>query len=171
MTMKLLDDHHVVSGWAPVDVNGGLSSDYVSLKNYNRVTVLLSFGLITVGSDADIVLTASDDVAATHTVALNNYKYRKSPGTTASDTFAAEATIADSKIDLVAGGEITCDDDGCIVAIELTGADLKAAGTSYVYDCIKVAIGNPGQPVLCSCLFILSDARYAADTLPSAIID
>jgi hypothetical protein len=66
--MHFLDDHHIVNGWVHADANGGGKvSDIISLKNYNRVTIVLDFGNTTAGGDADIVLAASDDVAGTHT--------------------------------------------------------------------------------------------------------
>ena len=171
--MKFLDNHHIVNGWTVIDINGGAkASDVVSLKNWGHVAIVLDFGACTAGPDVDITVYASDDVAKTHTVALDDYTFRKSPGTTSSDTFAAEVEITDAKLDYVAGGDIEPDtDDDSIVVIELDAAQVKAAGTDYNYDCVYVSFANPGQVTLCGCKFILSEPRYAAATMPSAIVD
>ena len=171
--MNFLDNHHVVQGWVHADANGGgKASDVVSLKNFNHVTILLDFGNMTAGGDADITLLACDNVAASHTKALNNFVMRKSPGSTASDAFAAEVEITDSKIDLVAAGDVIPDtDDNCLVVIDLDGAAIRGADDDYEYDCLKVTIASPGQVTPVGCKFILSDPRYASGSMPSAIVD
>ena len=171
--MKFLDTHHIVNGWTHADVTGGATtSDIISLAKYNHVAIVLDFGNCTAGGDSDIAVVASDDVSASHTATLATLNFRKSPGTTASDTFATEVTVTDSKIDYVAAGDIVPDtDDNCIVVIELDAADVLGAGTSYVYDCLYVTFSNPGQATPVGCTFILSEPRYAGATLPSAIAD
>jgi hypothetical protein len=171
--MKLLDNVHIVNGWTHADANGaGLTSDIVSMKNYNRLTIVLDFGNTAPGGDADITISACDDVAGTHSAALNNYSMRKSPGSAADDAFAEEVAIADSKIDYVAGGEIVPNtDDNCLVVVELDGAAVRAASDTYEMDCVQVSIGSPGQSCPVGCKFILSEPRNAGATLPSAIVD
>jgi len=113
-------------------------------------------------------------VSATHSTAMNNFTYRKAAGTTGTDedVFAASATITDSKIDYVAAGEIVPDtDDDCLVVIDIDAAEVKAAGTSYNYDCVKVAMGDPGQGCPVGCKFILSQPRYAGATMATALED
>ena len=78
----------------------------------------------------DIAIQACDDVAATHTVAINNFTFRKSAATTSDDAFSAAVTITDSKLDYVVFGDIvpnTCDNS--IVVIDIDAAQVKAAGT------------------------------------------
>jgi hypothetical protein len=171
--MQFLDEHHIVNGWTHGDANGaGKVSDIVSLKNWSHVAIVLDFGNMTAGGDADIVVYACDDVAPSNVVALNNYTFRKSPGSTASDAFAAPVTITDSKIDLVAGGDIIPDtDDNSIVVIDVDAAQVLAAGTAFVYDCIKIAIPSPGQATPVGCKFVLSGPRHAAAVMASVIID
>ena len=111
-----------------------------------------------------------DDVAGTHTVAINNFTVRKSPATTADDAFAAAVTMTDSKIDFVAGGDIIPDtDDNNIVVIDIDAAQVLAAGTSYVYDCLYITVPSPGQATPVGCKFILSGPRDASSTMPTAI--
>lgn len=171
--MKFCEEHHIVNGWSHADINGaGVSSDIVSLKNFAHASIILDFGDTTAGGDADIVVRAADDVAASHSVALNNYTIRKSPGSAADDVFAAEVEIADSKIDYEAGGEIVPDtDDNCIVVIDVDAAQVKAAGNDYDYDCLYVTFGDPGQGCPVGCKIILSGPRHAGETMPSAITD
>ena len=171
--MKFLDDNHLVRGWLTANINGaGATSDIVSLKNYNHVAIVLDFGATDAAANVDIAVNACDDVAASHTAAISTLSFRKSPATTADDAFAAEVTVTDSKLDYVAGGDIIPDtDDGKFVVIELDAADVRAASSTYDMDCIQVVFPNPGQNCTVGCLFILSQPRYAAATMPSAIID
>jgi hypothetical protein len=171
--MKFCEENHIVNGWVHADINGsGVTSDVISLKNYGHVAIVLDFGNTTAGGDADITVYAADDVAGTHTAAMNNYVLRKSPGSTSDDAFAAEVAIADSKIDYVAGGEIVPNtDDDSIVVIDIEATQVKAASDDYSMDCVYVTFGNPGAGCPVGCKFILSQPRYAAGTLPSAIAD
>ncbi|MBN2295451.1 MAG: hypothetical protein JXM70_23675 [Pirellulales bacterium] len=169
--MKILDDAHIVNGWTHTDINGaGATSDIISLADYNHVAIMFDFGNTTAGGDADITFVAADDVSATHTATIATITYRKSPGSTASDTFAAEATVTDSKLDYVAAGEIVPDtDDNCIVVVEFDSIDIKEASTDYDFNCVYAAMGNPGQGCPVGCKFILTQPRYSGATLPAAI--
>jgi hypothetical protein len=171
--MKLLDELHIVQGWVHTNINGGgAESDVVSLKNYSHCAIVLDFGNMTAGGNGDVVIRAADDVAHTHSVALNNFTMRKSPASASDDGFAEEVMIADSKIDLVAGGEIVPDtDDNSLVVIDVDAVQVRAAGSDYEYDCLYVTFSDPGQATPVGCKFILSGPRHAAETMPSAIID
>lgn len=169
--MKFLEENHIVNGWTHVDINGGAkSSDVISLANYDHCTIVLDFGNTTAGGDADIAVLACDDLTPSHTVAINNFTVRKSPGTTSDDVFAAAATMTDSKADYVAAGDVVPDTcDNSLVVIDVDASAVKAAGTTYDYDCLQVTFGNPGQGCPVGCKFILSKPRHAAAVMPTAI--
>ncbi len=171
--MKFLDENTIVNGWVHADINGaGAASDIISLKNWNRVAIVLDFGNTALAGDADIVVNAHDDVAGTHTKAIATLKFRKSPATTSDDLFAAEVTVTDSKLDYVLAGDIVPNtDDNKLVVIQLDAAEVRAAGTDYEYDCLGVTMGDPGQACPVGCKFILSEPRYAGAAVPSAIVD
>ena len=171
--MRFLDDHHIVRGWVPTNINGaGATSDIISLKNYNRLAIVLDFGATDAAANVDVTVVACDDVAGTHTATIATLTFRKSPATTADDAFSSPVTVTDSKLDYVAAGDIVPDTcDNSLVVIELSAADVKEASATYSMDCVRVVFPNPGQACNVGCLFILSDPRYAGDTLPSAIVD
>ena len=171
--MRFLEENHIVRGWLPADINGvGATSDIISLKNYNRCTIVLDFAASDAAANVDITISGCDDVVGTHSAAINNYTFRKSAATTADDSFSDEATITDSKMDYVAAGDIVPDTcDNSIVVIDVPASLVKASSTTYVMDCLKVAFANPGQACNVGCLFILSEPRFASTTMPSAIID
>jgi hypothetical protein len=171
--MKFLEEHHIVRGWLPANINGsGATSDIVSLKNYNHVTIILDFAATDAAADVDIVVQACSDVAAAHTAAIASLTFRKSAATTSDDSFSDPVTVTDSKLDYVAAGDIVPDtDDNKIVVIDIDGPQVRGADDDYEYDCLRVVFPNPGQACTVGCLFILSEPRYAAATMPSAIID
>ena len=166
--MNFLDNHHIVEGWAPVDINGGAkTSDYISMENYGQCSILLNFGATDSGSDVDIAINASDDVSGSNTAAINNYTLRKS---TTSDTWATAVSISDSKIDYVSGGDIVPDtDDDTLVLIEINAADVRGASTSYDMSCLCVSFPNPSNGTVVGCTFILSEPRYGGATPVTAI--
>jgi hypothetical protein len=171
--MKFLDNHHIVRGWVGANITGaGATSDIVSLKNYNHCTIILDFGATDLAADVDITVYACDDVAASHSAAINNFTFRKSAATTADDSFSTATTITDSKLDYVLAGDVVPNDcDNSIVVIDVPASLVRAASTTYEMDCVKIAFPNPGQNCTVGCLFILSEPRHAAATMPSAIAD
>ena len=171
--MRFSDDRTIVRGWLEANITGaGAVSDIVSLKNYNHVAVLLNFGATDASANVDIVFEACDDVSASHTAAISTLTFRTSAATTSSDVFGAATTVTDSKLDYVAGGDIVPNEcDNKLVLIEFDAADIRAASSTYEMSCLRVTFPNPSQNCTVGCLFILSEPRHAAASLPSAIID
>lgn len=166
--MQFLERNHIVPGFCPIDINGGKDSDVISMKNYNHVAILLELGVIHGSADADITIYGCDDVAHTNAVALATIKFRKMSAT---DTWAAAVSVTDSKLDLVTAGDIDPATNNQLVVIDLDAVEVKKISADYEIDCLYVSISDPGQSVIASCMFVLSEPRYGSDSMPSAIVD
>lgn len=134
-----------------------MTAKYVSLKNYNHITIIIQTGAWAAGTAAVTLLQASD-VSATGAKALAVAKMWTS--TLASDTLA-ENTVTSNTFNL--------DTADTLYIIEIDAATLDV---SNGFDCLTLAVASPGANAdFYGVQYRLSGARYAQAALPSAIVD
>jgi hypothetical protein len=135
---KFVEMANIISG-VPLDTQGasGLSTPYVSMKNYRRAVVVLT-GAAGTGSDAAIItLLQASAVAGTGEKALNVTEFwaksgadLKAVGTFTRSTQAAGNTVT--------GGVIT--EQKCVV-VDITD---DMFDTANGFDCLKVTVADTG---------------------------
>ncbi|WP_337186587.1 hypothetical protein [Phenylobacterium sp.] len=162
----LVEACQIVSAIVPVNLaTAANNGDWVSLKNFDRVTIVVFKGAGTAGEDPVITLQQATAVAGTGAKALNFTRIDKKIGTqtgigaftTATQAAANTHTDADS-----------AEAEG-LFAIEVQASDLDV---SNGYDCVQVSIPDAGTNAQIGCaLYILRNARFAGAGLPSAIVD
>jgi hypothetical protein len=143
---------------APLDMatTGGISTGYVSLKNYDRATVVLIKNAAGSGTEHPVItLTQATAVAGTgaknlSTVAVISRKVHATAlagiGTWTDATQTAGATFT---------GVAT---EQAIYAFEVHPEDLDIAGG---FDCVQAAVADVGSVAQLGCLFILLwNSRY-----------
>ncbi|MBU1778002.1 MAG: hypothetical protein KJ899_15360 [Gammaproteobacteria bacterium] len=119
---------HIVPLVNPASVsNATVTSDAVSLRDWDHLTILLHFGTMTTSLDCDLTIYGDTAASATHNTALATINFRKM---TTSDTWGAITTVTDSKLDIAAGGDITISSNQ-LVAIEIDAAEILALSTTY----------------------------------------
>lgn len=163
-------ERHVEIGYAPQTsgANTAVPSDYVNLRDWDHLTILLHIGSLSNSSfDGDITVTAADDNAGSHTTSLATINYRVKLSTAA---WGAMAQVTDSKLDVVSGGEIGVADN-TLVAIEIDTADILALSSTYDYTHVLVTMGGGTSTYTSTtgCLFVLSKGRYSYDPPASAL--
>lgn len=155
----------IVGGFIPVDMSAAANSgDYVSLKGYERVTVLFYKAVGTAGDDPTITLQEATAVAGTgvQDLAKISKVYVKqgtltSVGTFTVTTQAAAATYTDATSAEVAA---------------IWAFDVKAEDLSEGFDCIRCTVADVGTNAQLGCmLYLLWPPRYGKQTLLSAIVD
>jgi hypothetical protein len=167
--MNLVDKLQIVSGFVPVDLETGTNTgDVVSLKNYGHLTVVLFKAAGTANDDPVLTFEQGTDVAfATNKVLAVIDEYWAKQGTlTAVGTFTRTTQAASQTVTLNA----TAAESQGIYVFEIDAAELDVGSG---YDCVRVTVakaGTAGAQLGCL-LYLLSEPRYAAALLPSAIID
>lgn len=163
----LVEEVQIVAAIIPVDSQTGANTgDYVSLKKYERCSVVIFKAAGVAGDDPVITVTQAQDVAGTGVKALNFTRVDAKVGAqTGVGTFTAVTQAAgNTYTDLV-----SAEAQGLFV-IEFKAEDLDV---NNGFDCLKVAVpdtGAGGAQLLCG-LYILRGCKYASNPLPSAIVD
>lgn len=144
----------------PIDTTGAaVDGDYVSLKNYGHLTIIIAQGAWAGGTPA-VTLNQATAVAGTGAKALG-FDYRWTKVAISGTTFTKTAVTSDT-FDLPAVANT-------INVIEIDASDLDVANG---FDCVSLQIESPGANAdLISAFYILSQPRYAQATLPDPKVD
>ena len=155
----------IVSGFVPVNLaTGANSGDWVSLKNYERVTILFFKGAGTAGDDPVLTLREAKAVAGTDAqdLAVIDKVYVKQGTLTAVGPF--------TKVTQAAAATYT---DATSAEVQAIWAfDVLAEELSDGFDCIQANVADVGTNAQeGALLYLLWPARYGKEALPSAIVD
>jgi len=166
MNMLLVEEAQIVAGIIPVDLGTAANNgDYVSLKNFHNLTVIVFKGAGTAGDDPVITLQQAQDVSGTGVKELNFTRVDAKVGVqTATGAFTTVTQAAgNTYTDLV-----SAEAQG-LFAIEVTHDMLDIANN---FDCVRVTIPDTGTNAQVGCaLYILRNPRYKPTGAISGIID
>lgn len=158
----LVENYGIEVGAVPIDTTGAIvAGDYVSLKNYSHLTVIIQQGAWAGGTPAVTLLQATDVAnSAADEKALELDYYWTKTGLTGT-AFTKTAVTADT-FNLTATANT-------ITVIEIDASDLDSDGG---FDCARVAIASPGANADLICVtYILSGARFAQASPPNPKVD
>lgn len=150
-----------VNAFVPIDTTGaGQDGDWISLKNYDGVAIILGTGAWA-GGAAAVTIEQATDVAGTGAKALAFTTRYADGDVTASDALVATA-VAGNTFNLAAANTLN--------VIEVKASDLDQVNN---FDCIRVRSATPGANAdLVYGLYYLYGGRYCPQgTPPSAIVD
>ena len=161
--MDFLARHHVVSGLYPVAdaFATAMTTDYVSTKDYRKVTFLLHTGNATGGTADGVVTVLAASAAAGTSAAGVAFKYRVCASSTTVDTWGALTDATASGFSMTAG-------DNLLYEIEVDAADVEGADPDNPWLALKVTEVTD-DPVVAGCIIILSDPRHPVGTPVTAI--
>lgn len=163
--MKFLHEHQIAAGVVPVNLatlaNDG---DWVSLKLYQRLIIILFKGAGTAGEDPTLTLEQAQDVAGTGAKALAFEEIYSKQG---ADLF----TIGEfTKITQAAAATYTHTDGAEQMAIWVVEVLASQLDVKNDFDCVRARVADVGVGAqLGGILYILADPRYASEIMPSAI--
>lgn len=166
--MLLRERNKIVCGFVPQDVNGGITADYVSLKNYNHAAAIILAGSI--AATCNITINKATAVAGTGATSYSFDAYGVNANVNAYNGEDATSTDTLTNTTGAAGTIATGATSNQMWVIETDAIDLHSGGTTD-YDCMAVVISDPGNTNYMSCVYILSECRYAQATPPTAITD
>lgn len=135
--------------------------DYVSLKNFDRITIVIAVDNATIVTGGAITLKQATAVAGTGEKALGFTKMFANLDVGASDTLVETAVASDTFTTL------TTDNLNLLYVIEIAASDLDVANG---FDCVRVdslLMANAVGFVQ----YILHGARHASPLALSAIVD
>lgn len=163
----LVEECQIVAAIIPVDSQSGANAgDFVSMKGYDRCTILVYKAAGVAGDDPVLTVKQATDVAGGTNKALNFTRIDAKVGAqTGVGTFTKVTQAAgNTYTDLV-----SAEAQG-LFAIEFKSEDLDTNGG---YDCIQISVPDTGSAgaQLLTALYVLRGARYGTSPLPSAIVD
>jgi len=156
----LIEQAAIEAGGVPVDIIGaGMAGDYVSLKDYRNLTVVIQQGAWA-GGTAAVTLKQATDVAGTGEKALSFSTRWTQVALTG--TGYTETVVSADTFDL--------DTANTINVLEVDASDLDVDGG---FDCVRVDVASPGANSDLLCVtYVLTGARYASVTpLPDPKVD
>lgn len=162
----LAETAQIVSGFLPVDMSAGANAgDWVSLKNYHRLAVVLFKGAGTAGDDPTLTLQQATDVAGTGAKALTFTTVWTKQGTLTGvgQYTKVTQTAANTYTDL------TSAEVAALWVVEIRHDDLDIDND---FDCVRATVADIGTNAQVGTLFyILYGPRFGGASLPSAIVD
>ncbi len=161
---RFIENNKIVIGAVPIDTTGAaVTGDYVSMKGYAHLTVIIVKGAWAGGTPA-VTLKQATDVgnSLSDEKALSFTKQYKGTALTA-DTLTSN-TVSSDTFSLAATAN-----EYHVIEVDASSLDVDNG-----FDCVRVGIATPGSNADLICVvYILSHARYpnAVSAAPSAIVD
>lgn len=162
LNASLAEQAKLVMGCAPAALaTTAGDGDYVSLKNYRRLTIVLLVLNATPVTGGVVTLIQATEVAGSTTKALAMTRMWANTDCAASDTLVKTAVTSDTFT------TSTTNSKQLMYVIEVLAEDLDVANG---YDCVRVDVASMANAVG-SVLYFLDGARYGGTTPPAAITD
>jgi len=164
----------IVPVYGPIDATGAtVTSDIVSLKNYDHVTFIVEIGLCsaTAATSTNLALKKGENVTTCATAMGKAVSFRYFINTTAQsgDTLSALTAFPIAGISIGHGNTYDFVGTGnALFVIEVDAADLEPT-VANPYDTVRIGCIFAGQATLVSILAILSRGRYKSASMPTAI--
>lgn len=166
MNKHFLEKVQIAAAFVPVDMSTAANNgDWVSLKNYGRVAIVLFKAAGTAGDDPVFTLRQAQDVGGAGAKELNFTRIDTKVGTlTSVGTFTKVTQAAgNTYVDAVSA------EAQAIMVVDIKAEDLDLANG---FDCVQLQIPDVGTNAQLGCAFyLLHEPRYGKTPLDSAIVD
>lgn len=158
--MRLTQNGKPVIMAVPIDTTGAaVVGDYVSMKGYSHLTIIIAQGAWAAGTPA-VTLVQATDVAATGAKALGFTKYWT--GVALTQDLLTEVAVVSDTFNLTAVANT-------YTVLEIDASSLDVDNN---FDCVRVNVATPGANADLIAVFgWLSGTRYPQASPMSAIID
>lgn len=162
----ILEQMNVAAGSVPVDMAAAaMNGDWVSLKGYDRLLVVLFKAAGTAGDDPTLTIEQAKDVAGTDGKALSFTEIWKKQGALAS--IASWTTVTQSAANTYT--DAASAETQAIWAVEIKAADLDVSGG---FDCLRATVADVGTGAQLGCLlYLMFDPRYAVTQPINPLVD
>lgn len=171
----------VVNAIPAVDAdNTAITSDIISMKNYDHATFIITFGVVnasssavtSTGSETNLILFKGEDVTTCTTAMIAKYRACLTASANAGgDTLGALTTLPLLGVSMGNGRTLDFSGQtGAIIVVEVDAAQL-APTIANPYDTIKIGFRFSNHSILLSAVCILSKGRYQNASQPTSIAD
>lgn len=173
--MIIAEEVKLVSAIIPSDLQTARAGDWVSLKNFEHVSIILFKGAGLAGEDPTITVEQATAVAGTSAKALAVEKvWQNLPINpvvlTGQDQLSrvALASIPRSSGDTSTILDLTSAENEWLVVIEIDASELDVTNG---FDCIRVSTSDVGTTAQLGCaLYLLSNPRYNSGSVNTPAI-
>lgn len=164
--MRFLQENQLAAGFVPVDMSAANNAgDWVTLKRYGRIIVLVFAAVGTAGQDPVLTFEQATSAAGANAKALNITEVYQKAG-------ASLLTVEEfTKVEFAATNVYTATGTAAqqkIIAAEIRGADLDVDGGFAWIRCSVADVGAAAQ--LGAMLYLATDAKYAGAVAQGIII-
>lgn len=161
--MKLVENAQIVAGFVPLDLQTQRDGDWVSLADFNHLTVIFFKGTGTDGDDPTVTLQQATDNAGTGAKALTFTDIWRKQG-------ADVQTVGQFTRTTQAAGNTYTNADAHQQALWVLEIDADMLDVDGGFDHVRVTLNDTGtNPQLGCVLYLLSEPRFSEATLPSAL--
>jgi len=161
-SLNLLDSDKVVMGCPPAALaTTAGDGDYVSLKNFDRMAIIIAVDNATTVTGGAVTLKQATLVDGTGEKALAFTKMWANTDTGASDTLVETAVTSNTFT------TDTTDAKNLLYVIELNASDLDVTNG---FDCVRIDVASMANAVG-SVVYVLRSSRYAPPLAVAAITD
>lgn len=157
---KLTESAKVINAFGPAAPSTS-SSQYISLKDYNRCSIVINFLNGSTVTGSAIGLTQATAVAGTGAKTLAFTTVDANVDCAAGDALTATAVASNTFT------TNTTNSKALLYVIEVKASDLDVANS---FDCLKVTLATAANTTG-QVTYILRDPRFADAAPPSAIVD
>jgi len=156
--MRFAEECQIVPLIIPVDLDDGANaSDWVSMKNYNHLSIIILAGIGTNGSDLVITLDQATTVAGAGTKTLNMTEIHHKVGATALNAVSLFTRVTQTAAN---GYDTDGIDDAENESMYIIEVDRDELDGDNDFDCLQLNIAKAGATKLGGAIAVLSEPRY-----------
>jgi hypothetical protein len=154
----------IVPAIMPINLQTGANAgDWVSLKNFHRLTCLVLASAGSAANDLTLTIEQATSVSGAGNKALNFTRIDVKQGASLA-AIGQFSTVTQAAANTYTEG--TNGETQNLYAIDILPEDLDIDNG---YDCVQLSIAQVGAAKIGCALYLLWPSRYGADPLPSAI--
>lgn len=157
--VQLAEQTKIVTGLTPTSAPSGVSPRMISMKQYSRVSIIITVGNGTTVGGSAITLNQATTVTNTSGKALAFTTAKRNLDCAAGDALA-DFTVASNTFTTD-----TTNSKQLMYVIDVNEDQLDLANN---FDCLNVAVGNATNTVV-SVVYVLYPAEYGKATPPTAV--
>ena len=154
---SLIEGVKVISELVPGSYSSATSGDWISMKNYDKVTFILTCGTMTAGGN--VIVQEAKNVSGSSAATLTFNHYYKMTAST--DTYTKTSADSSGSADCIT---VANADDSKIFMVEV-----KADQLSDSFDCINMKVPAALSSASLGIVAIAHQSRYAEDSSPTAL--
>ena len=167
--MNICENGNIVSMLYPSDLQTAVADDWISLENYNHLTIVVFKGAGTGGDDPTLTLqqaTSAAGAGAKDLLIVDKY-YKKQGTLLSTNSVGGQFTLTTQTASNTIVGDATSAEEQALWVIEVEASELDCDGGFYF---VQASIADVGTNSQFGCILgILTEPRFGQQTSPSPL--